>query len=72
MNRRFCVGKQPHKLAGDQKAYYCSKYHNDTAHAQDDLINLTDPFVLARAVVIADQGAHPLHNAIRRQIDESL
>lgn len=26
----------------------------------------------ARAVVIADQRAHPLHNAIRRQIDEGL
>ena len=66
LDRRFCVGKQPHQLAGNQQAYRGPKHHNDTVHAQDDLINLTDPFTLARAVVIADQRAHPLHNALRR------
>ena len=66
------MGKQPHQLAGNQQAYRGPKHHNDTVHAQDDLINLTDPFTFARAVVIADQRAHPLHNAIRRQIDEGL
>ena len=72
MNRRFCVGKQPHQLSGDQQTYYCPKHHNDATHAQNDLINLADPFVLPRAVVIANQGAHPLHNAIRWQIDKGL
>ena len=71
-DRRFCVSKQPLQLAGDQQAYHCPKHHNNTAHAQNDLINLADPFVLPRTVVIADQETHPLHNAIRRKIDKCL
>ena len=72
LDRRFGVGKQPYQLAGDQQTYRGSKHHNDTAHAQNNLINLADSFVLPCTVVIADQGAHPLHNAIRRKIDEGL
>ena len=45
---------------------------NGGAQPQRDLKDFFDPLAFSRAVIVADQGAHPLHNAVGGHIQKGL
>ena len=46
--------------------------HDDGAHAEGELVELCHAGVLLCTVVVADEGAHSLHDAVGGQIEERL
>ena len=65
-------GEEADEGRGGSHADDRARRHDDGAHAEGELVELRYPGVLLRAVVVADEGAHPLHDAADGQVKEGL
>lgn len=66
------LGEQPHQLPGSKLTDHRARRHDGCAHEQGQLEQLFHPSVLPRTVVVADEGAHSLHEAVGGQVQKGL
>ena len=66
------LGEQPHQLPGGKLTDDRARRHDGCTHEQGQLEQLFHPGVLPRTVVVANEGAHALHEAVGGQIQKGL
>ncbi len=65
-------GEQTHQRACNGQAEQGANGHDPDAHEECQVVELFHTGMLLCTVVVADQGAHPLHDAVGRQIKKGL
>ena len=65
-------GEQPDELPGGQQADDRAQRHDGDAHKQGELVQLLHAGVLPGTVVVADERAHTLYDAVGGQVQKGL
>ena len=66
------ISSESHQLGREGQAEDGPRRHDGGAQTQGDPVDLPDPALLPGAVVIADDGTHPLNDAAGGKVEEGL